>query len=103
MVVENVGDNGNDDEIYAVVTIVKWYAHSFNQLYIDKMSLVLKHMLVNCNSNMCSEVKKFVITEMIENEILVTNQLPRRCFFYVHVFIVSEMYMYDHGPKRWKF
>ena len=50
MVAVNVGDNGNDDEIYALVTIAKWYAHSFNHLYIDKMPLVLKHMLVNCNS-----------------------------------------------------
>ena len=56
MVVVNVGDNGNDDEIHALVIIAKWIAHSFNHLYIDKMSLVLKHMLVNCNSNMCSEV-----------------------------------------------
>ena len=56
MVYVNVGDNGNDDEIYALVTIAKWIAHSFNHLYIDKMPLVLKHMLVNCNSNMCSEV-----------------------------------------------
>ena len=57
MVVVNVGDNGNDNnEIYALVTIAKWYAHSFNHLCIDKMALVLKHMLVNCNSNMCSEV-----------------------------------------------
>ena len=39
-----------------LVTIAKWIAHSFNHLYIDKMPLVLKHMLVNCNSNMCSEV-----------------------------------------------
>ena len=37
MVVFNVGDNGNDNEIYAVVTIAKWYAHSLNHLYIDKM------------------------------------------------------------------
>ena len=56
MVVVNVGDNGNDNEIYALVTTAKWYAHSFNHLCIDKMALVLKHMLVNCNSNMCSEV-----------------------------------------------
>ena len=42
--------------IYALVTIAKWYAHSFNNLCINKMPLVLKHMLVNCNSNMCSEV-----------------------------------------------
>ena len=56
MVVVNVGDNGTDNEIYAVVTIAKCYAHSFNYLCIDKMPLVLKHMLVNCNSNICSEV-----------------------------------------------
>ena len=55
MVVVNVGDNGNDNEIYVLVTIVKWYAH-FNNLCIDKMPPVLKHMLVNCNSNTCSEV-----------------------------------------------
>ena len=29
VVVVNVGDNGNDNEIYTVVTIAKWYAHSF--------------------------------------------------------------------------
>ena len=40
---------------------------------------------------------------MIENEILVINQVPRRFFFYIYVFIVPEIYMYDHGPKRWKF
>ena len=56
VVVVNVGDNGNDNEIYALVTIAKWYAHSFKHLCIDKMPLVLKHMLVNCNSNMCSEL-----------------------------------------------
>ena len=56
MVVVNVCDNGNDKEIYALVTIAKWYAHSFNHLCIDKMPLVLNRMLVNCNSNMCSEV-----------------------------------------------
>ena len=56
MVVVNVGDNGNDVEIVALVTIAKCIAHSFNHLYIDKMPLVLKHVLVNCNSNMCSEV-----------------------------------------------
>ena len=38
MVVVNVGDNGNDNEIYAVVTIAKWYAYSFNHLCIDQMS-----------------------------------------------------------------
>ena len=40
---------------------------------------------------------------MIENEILVINQLTHRFFFYMHVFIVPEMYMYDRGPKHWKF
>ena len=39
----NVGDNGNDNEIYALVTTAKWYAHSFNHLCIDKMPFVLKH------------------------------------------------------------
>ena len=56
MVVVKVGDNGSDNAIYAIVTIAKWYTHSFNHLCIDKMPLVLKHNLVNCNSNMCSEV-----------------------------------------------
>ena len=42
VVVVNVGDNGNDNEIYALVTITKWYAHSFNHLCIDKMPLVIK-------------------------------------------------------------
>ena len=28
MVVVDVGDNGNDDEIYALVTIEKWYARA---------------------------------------------------------------------------
>ena len=56
MVVVNVGDNGDDNEIHVLVTIAKWHAHSFNHLCIDKMLLVLKHMLVNCNSNMCSKV-----------------------------------------------
>ena len=37
MVVVNVGDNGNDNEIYALVTTAKWYVHSFNHLCIDKM------------------------------------------------------------------
>ena len=73
MVVVNVGDNGDYNEICALVTIAKWYAYSFNHWCIDKKPLVLKYMLVNCNSNTCSEVQKFVIIGMIENEILVTN------------------------------
>ena len=48
MVVVNVGDNGNDNEIYALLTIVKWHAHSFNHLCIDKMLLVLKHIIAAC-------------------------------------------------------
>ena len=84
MVVVNIGDNGDDNEIYVLVTIAKWYAHSFNHLCIDKMPLVLKHMLVNCNSNMCSEVKKFVIIETIENEILIIN-LADFSFIYMYL------------------
>ena len=56
MVVVNVGDNGNVNEIHTLVTIRYMYAHSFNHLYLDKMPLLLKHMPVNCNFNMCSEV-----------------------------------------------
>ena len=46
MVVVNVGDNGNDNEIYALVTIAKWYAHS---LCIDKMPLIcLSIVILTC-------------------------------------------------------
>ena len=69
--------------IYVLITIAKWYVH-FNPLSIDKMPLVLKHMLVNCNSNTCSEVKKFVIIEMIENEILIIN-LADFSFIYMYL------------------
>ena len=41
VVVVNVGDNGDGNEIYILVTIAKCYANSFNHLCIDKMPLVL--------------------------------------------------------------
>ena len=56
MVVVNVCDNGDANEIFALVSIEKWYAHSFDHLCIDNMPLMLKLMPVNCNSNMFSKV-----------------------------------------------
>ena len=37
VVVVNVGDNGDGNEIFALVSVEKLYAHSFNHLCIDKM------------------------------------------------------------------